>query len=52
MFNTVIEIYLGILQGQEMIYVLLYQLLWAVGLILLGQMILRAGVRRLVILGG
>ena len=52
MFNTVIEIYLGILSGEEMIRALLGQFFWVIGLIFLGQIVLRIGVRRLVILGG
>jgi ABC-2 type transport system permease protein len=52
MFNTVIEVYLGVVQGPELVWALAQQALWVVGLILAGQIILRAGVRRLVILGG
>ncbi|MBL7161472.1 MAG: ABC-2 family transporter protein [Anaerolineales bacterium] len=52
MFNTVIEIYLGVLVGPEMILALLNQVLWILSLILAGQIVLRLGVRRLVILGG
>lgn len=52
MFNTVIEIYLGVLSGKELIQALLGQIFWALGLIILGQIVLRIGVRRLVILGG
>ena len=52
MLNTVVEIYLGVLQGPELILALLFQVLWIVGLLLATQLTLRAGVRRLVILGG
>jgi ABC-2 type transport system permease protein len=52
MFNTVVEIYLGILNGPELIQAILYQVLWGLGLIFIGQLILRMGVRRLVVLGG
>ena len=52
MINTVVEIYLNILQGPELIQALLVQLAWALALIGLGQLVLKAGVRRLVILGG
>jgi ABC-type uncharacterized transport system permease subunit len=52
MFNTVIEIYLGVLNGQELIQAILYQVLWTLGLIVIGQLILHIGVRRLVVLGG
>jgi ABC-2 type transport system permease protein len=52
MFNTIIEIYLGVVQGPEIIWALSQQILWAIIMILAGQVVLRAGVRRLVILGG
>lgn len=50
--NTVVEIYLGLRTGAPAVLALLAQIAWAVGLALAGQLILRAGVRRLVILGG
>lgn len=52
MINTVIEMYLGVLKGPALARALLGQLLWV--LILAGacQLVLRAGVRRLVIQGG
>ena len=52
MLNTVVEVYLGILQGPALWQALLLQAAWAVGLAVLGQAILRTAVRRLVILGG
>lgn len=52
MINTVAEIYLNALQGPELIQALMVQAGWAVTVILAGQLVLRAGVRRLVILGG
>ncbi len=52
MLNTVVEVYLGLLDGPELAWALLNQALWGIGLILAGQWILRAGVRRLVVLGG
>jgi ABC-2 type transport system permease protein len=52
MLNTVVEVYLGVLQGPELIQALLIQALWVVGLVAVGQLVLRAAVRRLVILGG
>ncbi len=52
MMNTVVEIYLGILSGPEIVLALLNQVLWALGIIAVGQLVLRLGVRRLVILGG
>lgn len=52
MVNTVIEVYLGLVSGRELYFALISQLTWALILILVGQFVLRAGVRRLVILGG
>lgn len=52
MVNTIVEIYLGVLSGPEMLGALLQQLVWLVILVFLGQIVLRAGVRRLVIQGG
>jgi ABC-2 type transport system permease protein len=52
MVNTVIEVYLETVTGQQLLLLLGQQLLWAVGLIVLSQLVLRLGVRRLVILGG
>lgn len=50
--NTVVEVYLGVLSGPELIQALLGQFLWVAMLVVAGQFVLRAGVRRLVILGG
>jgi viologen exporter family transport system permease protein len=50
--NTVVEVYLGLLHGPALLQALAWQAAWAAGLILGGQALLRAGVRRLVILGG
>jgi ABC-2 type transport system permease protein len=52
MINTTIEIYLGLVQGAEVIMALLTQVIWIVLLITFGQIVLRFGVRRLVIQGG
>ena len=52
MLNTVVEVYLGILPGTALWQALLTQLVWAVGLAVLGQIVLKTAVRRLVILGG
>ena len=52
MLNTVVEIYLGILQGPQILQALAFQLLWVFILFLIVQIVLRAGIRRLVILGG
>jgi ABC-2 type transport system permease protein len=52
MVNTVVEIYLGVLTGPEMVQALLFQLIWFGILVAVGQVVLQAGVRRLVIQGG
>jgi ABC-2 type transport system permease protein len=50
--NTVVEVYLGLLHGPALLGALAWQAAWAAALIIGGQALLRAGVRRLVILGG
>ncbi|HPH94794.1 MAG TPA: ABC-2 family transporter protein [Anaerolineaceae bacterium] len=52
MINTVIEIFLGTLTPPETLQALLLQAAWFVGLSILSQFILKAGIRRLVIQGG
>jgi len=52
MVNTVIEVYLGVLVGPELLLALGTQILWIVILFLAGQLVLRAGVHKLVIQGG
>ncbi len=52
MLNSVVEVYVGVLQGPELLRVLLIQAAWVFGLVLAGQMVLKTAVRRLVILGG
>jgi ABC-2 type transport system permease protein len=52
MLNTVVEVYLGVLKGPELLKALAFQLMWVLVLFLGAQFVLRAGVRRLVILGG
>ena len=52
MISTIFEVYLGLVKGYDLVVAILLQLLWAVALIALGQVVLRQGVRRLVILGG
>jgi ABC-2 type transport system permease protein len=52
MVNTIIEVYLGILTGPALLRALLGQALWVVILVVAGQLVLRAGVHRLVIQGG
>jgi viologen exporter family transport system permease protein len=50
--NTVIEVYLGVLTGPELVRALLGQVVWIVILLALCEFVLRAGVRQLVIQGG
>jgi ABC-2 type transport system permease protein len=52
MVNTVIEVYLGVLSGPALLWALLGQVFWIAVLAALAQLILRAGVRHLVIQGG
>lgn len=52
MVNTVVEIYLGLLSGRELLLALSTQLLWFVALLIATRLVLRAGISRLVIQGG
>jgi ABC-2 type transport system permease protein len=52
MVNTVIEVYLNLLDGPALARALLAQLFWVGLLYALGRLVLRAGVRQLVIQGG
>jgi ABC-2 type transport system permease protein len=52
MINTVVEVYLGLLTQQEVLLALFGQAAWAIGLIGMGQLVMRQGVHRLVIQGG
>ncbi len=52
MINTVVEIYLGVRTGPAAVQALLAQAAWIVALAALAQVVLRLGVRRLVIQGG
>jgi ABC-2 type transport system permease protein len=52
MLNTPIEIYLGTLTGREMIFAILSQLAWFVALSAFSILMMRAGLRRLVVQGG
>jgi ABC-2 type transport system permease protein len=52
MVNTVIEVYLGVLTAPALADALLAQILWIALLFAAGQLVLRVGVRRLVIQGG
>ena len=50
--NLVTEVYLGVLSGPALLQALFNQVLWIGIMIAASQIVLRAGVRRLVILGG
>lgn len=50
--NTLVEIYLGVIAGPDVLYALATQAAWAVVLVAAGRALLRAGQRRLVVLGG
>ena len=50
--NTVVEVYLGVLDGPQLWFALLYQVVWVVLLWMACEWVLRAGVKRLVIQGG
>jgi viologen exporter family transport system permease protein len=52
MINTVVEVYLGVVKGPELVNALLLQAVWAMILIAGGQLVLNRGLRRLAILGG
>lgn len=52
MLNTFIEVYLGILSGPALVQALLTQVMWLVILIAAAHLVMRAGVRKLVIQGG
>jgi ABC-2 type transport system permease protein len=52
MVNTVIEVYLGVLSGPALLQALAMQVAWFLVLAGLGHLLMRAGVRRLVIQGG
>jgi ABC-2 type transport system permease protein len=50
--NVVVEVYLGLVEGTALVGVFLAQVAWILILVLCGMVTLRAGVRRLEILGG
>ena len=52
MVNTNVEIYLEIITGQQAVYAILMQFTWGIALTFLGQLILRVGIKKLVIAGG
>ena len=52
MINIVVEVYLGVVKGPDLALALLTQLGWFLALAAVGQLVLRRGVRTLVIQGG
>ena len=52
MVNTLIEVYLGVLEGPALLGALLAQVAWFISLTIACKLVLRAGVRHLVIQGG
>lgn len=52
MINTSVEIFLGVVSGLDVLRVISWQIIWAVSLMLFSWILLRSGIRRLVILGG
>ena len=52
MVYTIIEIYLGVVTGNEIISLLLVQAFWFILLVVIARIVLAAGIRRLVLLGG
>jgi ABC-2 type transport system permease protein len=52
MVNSVIEIYLGLVHGPQLVYELAKQAAWVIVLVCVCQLTLKFGVRRLVIQGG
>jgi ABC-2 type transport system permease protein len=52
MVNTLLEVYLGLLEGRALLGALAQQVLWVIALFTLCQLVMRAGVRKLVIQGG
>ncbi len=52
LINTSVEVYLSLLTGFDLLQALALQVFWVLVLMLMCQVVLRAGVKRLVILGG
>lgn len=50
--NVVVEVYLGLIDGSSLSAIIMAQVAWILILTLAGMVVLRAGVRRLEILGG
>ncbi len=52
MVNTTVEIFIGSLNGQAMVNAIAMQLLWFIVLALLGNLVLNAGIKKMVVQGG
>lgn len=52
MINTPVEVYLGMIRGNDYLYAVGMQVMWLMLLVIAGQLVYRAGVRRLVLQGG
>ncbi|NHZ72542.1 MAG: ABC transporter permease [Aquificales bacterium] len=52
MLDTVMQVFIGALTGWDALAAICIQLAWFVGLFIMGQVVLKAAVKRLVILGG
>jgi ABC-2 type transport system permease protein len=52
MVNAIVEVYLGVLDGPELFWTLGQQILWIIILFSACRLVMRAGVRKLVIQGG
>ena len=52
MVNTIVEVYLNLVEGPQLFQALLLQAVWFIGLAMAGQLVLHLGVRKLVIQGG
>jgi ABC-2 type transport system permease protein len=52
MVSTPLQIFLGTIDASTMYLALLSQLLWGIALLFIAHLVLRRGVRRLVIQGG
>ena len=52
MINSIVETYLGMGSGADSLKAIISQAIWAMLLFLAGQVVFRAGVKRLVVQGG
>jgi ABC-2 type transport system permease protein len=52
LINTPMEVYNGILKGTDLLQALFIQLLWFIALAALAQLVMRRGIRKLIIQGG